>query len=193
MKGYEMNNKTERVTKLCASERQLKEAIRLFFEQRDSISIHTLAGAAHEVLRDLSKKKGLPSSLKDHSIIRPDRKKEWIKLLNEAQNFFKHADRDHAKEYEFHPVITHHFLWDAIDMYLQLTGHCFFEGQVFRLWHQLKYEDLLLNGYKKSLAKWAKQKGLWNPDDFNTFLWALEHPELFNERTRINKEPDYHA
>ena len=44
----------EIVTKLQAAERQLWVAIRLFFEGRDAIAVHTLAAAAHSVPVDLT-------------------------------------------------------------------------------------------------------------------------------------------
>jgi len=35
------------ITKLEAARRHLDQAIRLFFEERDALSIHTLVSAAH--------------------------------------------------------------------------------------------------------------------------------------------------
>jgi hypothetical protein len=48
---------SETVTVLEAAERQLRTAIRLFFERRDMIAIHTLATAAQEILRRLGKRR----------------------------------------------------------------------------------------------------------------------------------------
>ena len=39
----------ELVTKLEAAERQLRVAIRLFFERKDMIAVHTLTAAALEI------------------------------------------------------------------------------------------------------------------------------------------------
>ena len=47
------------VLKLVAAERQLREAIRMFFEQRDELAIHTVASAAYRILRDMKEKRGL--------------------------------------------------------------------------------------------------------------------------------------
>jgi hypothetical protein len=65
-----------RLTKLDAARHQLKTAIRLFFEERDPVSIHALASAAQEVLRDLLRARGIPSpSIKDSDLIKPEYRK----------------------------------------------------------------------------------------------------------------------
>ena len=46
------------VNKLFAAQRQLREAIRMFFAQRDELAIHTVASAAYRILIDLKKKRG---------------------------------------------------------------------------------------------------------------------------------------
>ena len=43
----------EMVTRLEAAERQLRVAIRMFFERKDMIAVHTLAAAALQILDDL--------------------------------------------------------------------------------------------------------------------------------------------
>jgi hypothetical protein len=47
--------KYDDIDKIQAAESQLRTAIELFFNERDSISIHT-HGAAHEILENLGKK-----------------------------------------------------------------------------------------------------------------------------------------
>jgi hypothetical protein len=49
----------ERIAKLDAAERQLTAAIRLFFQEGDSLAVHTLACAAHDVLQSLMRHRGL--------------------------------------------------------------------------------------------------------------------------------------
>ena len=41
------------VTKLVAAQRQLNEAIWMFFAKRDELAIHTIASAAYRILRDM--------------------------------------------------------------------------------------------------------------------------------------------
>jgi hypothetical protein len=66
----------ETMTKLQAAERQLRVAIRLFFERRDPIAVHTLATAAQDVLRRLAKPhgfKGIYEYIDD--LVRPGKKR----------------------------------------------------------------------------------------------------------------------
>lgn len=46
------------ISKSTAATRQLNTAIYMFFDNKDDISIHTLAGAAGEILRTLVKIRG---------------------------------------------------------------------------------------------------------------------------------------
>jgi len=95
-----------KITKLDAAERQLLEAIRLFFEERDPVCVHTLAAAAVGVLDDLARSKGMSRPLRDSARIAPEHRNDWIAAINAAQNFFKHADRDPDASLEFRPGTT---------------------------------------------------------------------------------------
>lgn len=46
------------VSKLAAAERQLREATRMFFDERDELAIHSVASAAYRLIADLKKKRG---------------------------------------------------------------------------------------------------------------------------------------
>ncbi len=50
---------TIRVSKLNAARRQLNCALELWFSDKDEVSVHTLAAAAHQIIYDISKKKGV--------------------------------------------------------------------------------------------------------------------------------------
>ena len=107
------------VTKSCAATRQLETAIKLFLENRDLISAYTLCCAADNILegiysneRDEILKKQRDQSITSGSFhfswaeeldirIKPEHRKEVVRVLNSAQNFFKHADRDHDSSYQF--------------------------------------------------------------------------------------------
>jgi hypothetical protein len=66
------NLKKLSITKLDAARRQLETAITLWFHDADPVSVHTLAMAAHGILRALNKKRGGPPMLGDPSpYIRP--------------------------------------------------------------------------------------------------------------------------
>jgi hypothetical protein len=47
------------VSKLDAARRQLRAAIRLWFQGEDPVAIHTLISAAHEIVHTLFKRAGL--------------------------------------------------------------------------------------------------------------------------------------
>src|SRR5688500_1002695 len=86
------------ITKLDAARRQLDTAITLYFHHGDSVSIHTLAAAAHEVLAAAARKRttGEVEILVDRMLmaIRPEYQDAWNEKMAEAQNFFKHGARD---------------------------------------------------------------------------------------------------
>lgn len=93
----------ETVTKIDAAERQLRVAIRLFFERKDMIAVHTLAAAALEVLRQLGASVGFKSIMFDlpDDLIIPEKRKEIVEIFRQAQNFFKHAGKDPNAEMPF--------------------------------------------------------------------------------------------
>jgi hypothetical protein len=82
------------ILKFDAGRRQLKMAIRLWFQDDDPVSIHTLAAAAYEILHNLSRLKGGTDLLFDSKAIREDYRKDFIKRIKSTSQFFKHADRD---------------------------------------------------------------------------------------------------
>lgn len=85
------------ITKLEAARRQLETALNLYFHESDPVSIHTLAAAAHEVLTFIDHRHNPKrETLRDTLIAGVVDEYQPIlkKRLLEAQNFFKHADRD---------------------------------------------------------------------------------------------------
>ncbi|MDR3401801.1 MAG: hypothetical protein P4L99_04805 [Chthoniobacter sp.] len=102
------------VTRADAIGFQLDMAIRLWFEGSDPISAHTLACNALHVAHDLGKVYGKKSMLIDSL------PKEHHKAAAEAQNFFKHADKDPHKVLSFNPELTRYHIFDAVNLYSQL-------------------------------------------------------------------------
>lgn len=79
------------VSKSEAANRQLCAAIRLFFEDGDSIAVHTLACAAREIYEKHCGKVGVERMLDHIKAANPNyTQKDIMKLLNAARNFFKH-------------------------------------------------------------------------------------------------------
>ena len=112
------------VSKLDAARRQLETAVDLYFSNKDPISIHTLTCAAYNIVRDISSRiSDTKMIIKDQmfAYIKPEYEKEVRNKINEAENFFKHADRDHDKNIEFHSGFTDFMLHDACNQYHMIT------------------------------------------------------------------------
>jgi len=115
---------TLKVSKLDAARSQLETAVRLYFAEADPVSIHTLTCAAYQILSDVNRARGGSPMLKEQvpTWVRPDATAEAKRRLNEAANFFKHADRDHDDILEFSAGPTELLLYDAIRKYRELTA-----------------------------------------------------------------------
>jgi hypothetical protein len=50
--------------------RQIREAVRLFFEARDLVLIHAVIASAHQILFDLGNSNGVRSALKNTAAIK---------------------------------------------------------------------------------------------------------------------------
>jgi hypothetical protein len=128
------------VTKYDAAKRQLETAVLLYFNEMDPVSIHTLAAAGYNILRDINTKKGGdPMLLKDDAakLVKPEQLGEFKKKMNEAENFFKHADRDHDKSIKFRPAFSEFFLLGATHKYRDLTSESVPLFQLFDTWHMI--------------------------------------------------------
>jgi hypothetical protein len=53
------------ITKIDVARRQVSEAVRLFFAERDPVVIHTIIASAHQVLFDVGRSKGISSVVKN--------------------------------------------------------------------------------------------------------------------------------
>jgi hypothetical protein len=132
----------EMVSKIDAARRQLRCAIRLFFEDGDAVSVFTLGSAAHDILRALLSRSDRQSAIKDW----PDLTKEQRADLNEEQNFFKHASSDPKKTLPFHTGLVPILLADCADMYARATGRALREGRAIMLWYAWMHPGDLSGG-----------------------------------------------
>jgi hypothetical protein len=105
-----------KVAKIDAAQRQLQTAIRLWFNDGDAVSIHTLAFAAYEVIHVISKKQkpDRRDLLFDSLIVKDEYRADWNKSIKEHANFFKHAKNDFDASIDFAPVISVLFMMSAI-------------------------------------------------------------------------------
>src|SRR5205807_2587334 len=139
----------------------------------DLVAVHTLAAAVQELLRDLGRSRGIKSIFKDSDLIRPERKKEVTNLFNEAQNFFKHADRDPDKQLKFYSEATQFYLLDAALLYVQLTGKQFPEVTGLIAWSVVRFPDILVEGAFKEQITGLVPQG-FNPDNYQFLLMAID-------------------
>jgi hypothetical protein len=167
------------LTKADAARRQLQTAIRLFFMEGDLVSVHTLASAAQEVLRDLLKAKGLPSpSIKDIDLIPEDKKKLWFQAVNHEQNFFKHADRDPDGILVYNPDLTPYVLYDASLLFSTLNkGVLVVDVAAFLVWFVVNFPELLANDKGAQAAKRLLEARTGGASDRLTFHRMLENPD----------------
>jgi hypothetical protein len=148
-----MTQPSEKLTKLDAAGRQLRQAIVLFLQDQDTVSVHTLAAAALQILTDIGKNAGVTSMVRNPELIRPEMRRYFVDQMNAAQNFFKHADRDAEANFEFYPAATPFFIIDAVVMYRQLTGESQPAEKAYEVWFALNYPDVLVDGAYKDYAK----------------------------------------
>lgn len=136
-----------KISKLDAAKRQLETVIRLYFSSGDPVSIHTLAAAAYNVIRDVTAKRGAePMMLKDQMIeyVKPEYKQMFREKVNEAENFFKHADRDHEATLDFNPDMSELLILDACLQYQRLTGELPPLFLIYRGWIIANYPDIYI-------------------------------------------------
>ncbi len=131
-------------TKFDAASRQLDEAIALLFADRDPLAIRTLAAAAHGLFADLVEQQHPDGSWRSHVIEDSGLlKKDALAVLNSAQNFLKHADRDPNEELSFDEEENDHLIFMATLECCELGGlHTSFMQQAFQIWYLASYPEL---------------------------------------------------
>ena len=131
------------IDKLEVVRRQIREVVRLFFEQRDSVVIHTVVASAHQIIIDLGSTKGITSSIKNTAALRGEELQRFLRSINYPYNFFKHADRDPDKKINIGPLerYTQDFIMDAIVMLQRLSGDIPIEAKVYWSWFVSKYPE----------------------------------------------------
>jgi hypothetical protein len=143
------------ITKLEAARRQLDAAIRLYFAEDDPIAVHTLVGAPHILITDLSKAAQLESIL-DRYIV-PDYRWKFEGAIRSAQNFFKHSERDGPDAtLEFDPHFTELMLLIDIEMFKELTGSATDSMRVFQAYAGATWGKAAFTAYPQDgLAEFA--------------------------------------
>lgn len=135
--GVRWGMKIEQISKIGAAERQLVSATQLYFQDSDTVAIHTLVAASYNIIRDVSKhRRASPTMIKDHFVdsFSSKRRSKIGAWINSFENFFKHADRDPDGTIEFNSVVTEVLLIDAWNQYEKLLGALPPAGKAFRVW-----------------------------------------------------------
>jgi len=109
--------------------------------------MHTLAAAGYAVVRDINKKRGGKLMPREgmFEYIKPEHRKRLHDKLMEAENFFKHADRDHDATLDFNPDLTDLFIMDACYRYAELTGEMPPLFQIYSGWMMMAYQELFVH------------------------------------------------
>ena len=169
------------LTKMGVAERQLNEAIRMFFEERDPVSVYTLTAASHEVLRDLlsgGSHEDFASLIKDSPGIPKENRRHWIRAVNTYQNFFKHAKTDANESIKFDSDVLPVFLFDSVHMLNRLINGWFFEGTIFFTWYMLKFpEHFQDNTPIRGILPPSQRLGL-DPNNLETFRVLLYSADM---------------
>lgn len=166
-----------RLTKFDVAERQLHQAIRLFFNRGDPVSIHTLSEAAAQILYDTKDEHGGKSMFRESDLIKPEYQRDWIKHLHKSKNFFKHADWDANSVHEFNEQTNHFSLLDAMNMYNAAKRMWTPETLFYFSWFAIKYPDFLIehkdDGKKDVVYELAHSK-TFDPEDYEMVAEALD-------------------
>jgi len=151
-----------RLTKVNAVENQLETALKLYFQNEDIVSIHTLVSACMVLLKDLLHKRKRIITDFDETLFKKlpkEYQKELRNGLNKQQNFLKHADQDHYQAMEFNPNLTEIFLYTAINDFQKLTNNITPIQLTYRFWFQIQYKDKFPFS-KEKLAELSKYVNL---------------------------------
>jgi len=133
------------VEKFKAAEEQLITAIDLFFNNKSEISVHTLVRAAHEIFDKLCEHKNLQRGVVYEGMkgISDEKKKLVFNKINEAKNFFKHADKDPEVKITWNPELSTYYIWDSTSLYRRLNNEKIpYEILIFSVWFRVQNNHL---------------------------------------------------
>ncbi|WP_462151027.1 hypothetical protein [Pseudoalteromonas xiamenensis] len=173
------------IDKIEVANRQISEAVTLFFESRDIVVIHTIIASAHQVLLDVGKESGIVSAIKNADGMTRQEFRKHIKTINEHYNFFKHADNDPKGKINIAPLdrFASDFILDAILMLQNIAGVLPLEAKVFWAWFVSTYQDEFDNCPEGGEIKNLMSMGL-NEWDFPTIRQFLIFGEIMQEANK---------
>ena len=158
------------LSKLQSIKEQIDEAIWMFFNRRSAVAIHTIVGAAHQSLHDITNRK--ISMLKNENAASNSGKgNEWFTRLNKEFNFLKHGQKDSEEYLSFGPLMHTFYLYDCVNMYIIHTGETHFNHQLFRGWFNIANRYLAAPEHKALLDLVAIDE--MNPENYEYFALQL--------------------
>jgi hypothetical protein len=167
-----------KIFKIDAARRQLEMACKLYLNEGDVVSIHTLTAAAHGVLDNVAEQRNIPSLKRSLiAMVKPEFKKETISKLNAVANFFKHADQDPNDHIDFDPEATELNLFDAILLHYNLTKEWTGWPKYFYWWFVMNNPDSLdytKDPQSKTLIEGLQGMKLTNKMEFLDFCFKAE-------------------
>jgi hypothetical protein len=172
----------EQITKLDAALRNLRAAVRLFFERGDPVAVHTLAAAAQGIIRDIARARGMQNTsiLHDNPGIPAEDRKRWITDINAARNFFKHADTDPDGILEFDERENVRVLLDAVAVLGQFDGVEAPEANVFMGWFTTAHPGMRSAVTGNVIGDYAVRNSI-SPDDYGRFRELCDARILIDE------------
>ena len=131
--------------KLAVARSQLMTAIERHLDSRDPISVHTLAGAAREIIEVLCRKIGVePFTSHIQKTFPHKTSKEIYSILNLYRNAFKHADNDDVEIIQqFSEEKNDYLIFVAIEDSMRLKGSSPVVFQAVQTWFHAIHEDRL--------------------------------------------------
>lgn len=133
-------------TKAEAAVRQIDSAIALLLSDGDPLAVRTLAGAAHGILADLAENQRNGSSWRSKLIEDSGLStKSALQILNAAQNYLKHADRDPSSSLSFDDEENSDLLFIASLECGGLGHQLSLSMQAFQIWYLALYPEKIGN------------------------------------------------
>jgi len=179
------------ISKTEAARRQLETAIDLYFNDADSLSVHTLAFAVFKVLMDIyphHQDDGFAAQLDDLM------GKEGWKSMAGVANFLKHADRDHdAFLNRHHPAQAMSIIGLATLLYRRVAGEMTLKMMAFDSWtEELGYEELGIEEIDEDEARVEQHRQIREmlrslPHEQMIVFARLRYNNFLADFERINK------
>jgi hypothetical protein len=144
-----MSSNGARITNLECANRQLALAVRLFFNDGDPVSVHTLTCAAREIYEKHCARAGIPRFFDLIKMGNPSFSDRVLwNVLNEARNFFKHPADSLDDSIEFADEINDSMLLAASfdSEVLCGEGRLLVEADAFLLWFKATSTQFLVDG-----------------------------------------------